>query len=415
MRHLHPSIVRRAVPVAILGAILLLPACSSGEEGAPQLPIPAGILAQDLAHRILLVDTHVDVPYRIMKKEENISEHTEGGHFDYPRAREGGLDAPFMSIYVPADYQDGGAKEYADQLIDLVEGFAEKWPQKFALAASTAEVRANFDKGILSLPMGMENGAPIEGDLANVEYFHGRGIRYITLTHSRNNHICDSSYAKERQWNGLSPFGRQVVAEMNRVGIMVDISHVTDDAFYQVLEVTKVPVIASHSSARHFTPGFERNMDDDMIKALAENGGVIQINFGAAFLSEAENQRAMTGWAQVGEFLEANDLTWNDPEADEQMKKYAEDHPPIDVPLSEVADHIDHVVQLVGIDHVGIGSDYDGVTSLPVGLEDVSTYPALIAELLRRGHSPDDVEKLLSGNLMRVWAQVEEYAAAQAG
>ena len=415
MTYLLALVVRRVVPLVLLGAVLLLPACSSGEESASQLPIPADILAQDLAHRLLLVDTHVDVPYRMMEKEENISEHTEGGHFDYPRAREGGLDAPFMSIYIPADYQDGGAKEYADKLIDMVEGFAEQWPQKFALAASTTEVHDNFDNGVMSLPMGMENGAPIEGDLANVKHFYDRGIRYITLTHSRNNHICDSSYAKEKKWNGLSPFGREVVAEMNRVGIMVDISHVTDDTFYQVLEITQVPVIASHSSARHFTPGFQRNMDDDMIQALAENGGVIHINFGSAFLNEAENLRSQAGWAKVGEYLEANDLTWSDPEAKEQLKQYAEEHPPIEVFLSEVADHIDHVVELVGIEHVGIGSDYDGVTSLPLGLEDVSTYPALLAELLRRGFSPDDIEKLMSGNLMRVWGQVEEYAAAQAG
>ncbi len=404
-------IARRLLTLLSLSAVLVFLGCSTGDNSTTSLPIPAEVLARDLVHKTLLVDTHVDVPYRMLDHEEDISEHTEGGHFDYPRAKEGGLDAPFMSIYVPAALQENGAKAHAEKLIDMVEAFAEKSPGKFALARSTEETIKNFEAGLISLPMGMENGAPIEGDLANVEYFHSRGIRYITLTHSENNHICDSSYATERKWNGLSPFGRKVVAEMNRVGIMVDISHVSDETFYQVLEITEVPVIASHSSSRHFTPGFERNMDDDMIKALAENGGVIQINFGAAFLNEEENHRAFAGWATIGAYLKENGLDWSSPEADEKMAQYNEENPPLEVPLSDVADHIDHVVALVGIDHVGIGSDYDGVDRLPVGLEDVSKYPNLVAELLRRGHSAQDIRKLLSGNLMRVWAEVEAYAA----
>lgn len=196
-------------------------------------------LADKLAHRYIIADGHVDLPYRLKVKNFRLTKEFIGisiesaeGDFDYVRAKAGGLDAPFMSIYIPASYQEsGGAKLLADSLIDMVRGIAGAHPDKFAVAVSPKEVERNFRKGIISLPLGMENGAPIEDDLANVAYFHRRGIRYITLTHSKDNLICDSSYDTTRTWNGLSPFGREVVLEMNRVGIMVDISHVSDSAF----------------------------------------------------------------------------------------------------------------------------------------------------------------------------------------
>ena len=250
-------------------------------------------LADKLAHDYIITDGHVDLPYRLKVKNFRLTKEyigipvkTDEGDFDYERAKEGGLDAPFMSIFIPADNQktEGASKLLADSLIDMVSGIADAHPDKFAIAVSPADVKKQFKKGLISLPMGMENGAPIEKDLANVAYFHQRGIRYITLTHSKDNNICDSSYDTTRTWNGLSPFGREVVLEMNRVGIMVDISHVSDSTFYQVMELTKAPCIASHSSCRKYTPGFERNMNDDMIKRLGENGGVIQINFGSTFL-----------------------------------------------------------------------------------------------------------------------------------
>ncbi|MBX2817591.1 MAG: dipeptidase, partial [Saprospiraceae bacterium] len=223
-------------------------------------------LAAELAQRFIITDGHVDLPYRLNvrnftfeKEFLGIPISTEDGDFDYARAKAGGLDAPFMSIYIPSSYQEkGGAKAFADSLIDMVNGITEAHPKFYALAGSPAEVEANFRAGKISLPMGMENGAPIEGDLSNVAYFYKRGIRYITLTHGKDNHICDSSYDTTGTWQGLSDFGRLVVPEMNRVGIMVDISHVSDNTFYQVMELTKAPVIASHSSCRNFTPDFER-------------------------------------------------------------------------------------------------------------------------------------------------------------
>ena len=245
--------------------------------------------------------------------------------------------------------------------------------------------------------------------LNNVKYFFDRGIRYVTLTHGKQNQICDSSYdTLNRSWNGLSPFGEKVVAEMNRVGMMVDISHVSDSAFYDVIKITKAPVIASHSSCRYFTPGFERNMSDDMIKALAKNGGVIQINFGASFLDSLArvNSKLLDSLEKT---LQDKGLTSKDSAAQPIIDQFAKNHSDLYSDVERVADHIDHVVKLVGIDHVGIGSDYDGVgDSLPLGLKDVSDYPNLFYVLLKRGYSDEDIKKICSGNIFRVWNKVIE-------
>ncbi|WP_100643080.1 dipeptidase [Alteromonas facilis] len=369
--------------------------------------------ANEIAQQTIIVDGHIDVPYRVKERWVDVTQATEGGDFDYPRAKQGGLNAPFMSIYVPASLDNSPkSTQLAHELIDSVEAIVARAPDKFAIATSVAEVKDHFAKGLISLPMGMENGSPIQGDLDNLKAFYQRGIRYITLAHSQSNHISDSSYDLRRQWKGLSPFGKQLVNEMNNLGIMVDISHVSDAAFYQALEITKVPVIASHSSLRKFTPGFERNMDDDMLKALAKNGGVIMINFGSGFVSPIARQ-----WRdRLTERREA--LIEEFGEQSEQVtafdEQYREQNPYPFSTLDMVLDHIDHVVETVGIDYVGIGSDYDGVgDSLPEGLKDVSTFPNLVAGLLKRGYSEAHIKQILSGNLLRVWQQVEDYAAKQ--
>lgn len=408
--------------LALVLCLPLLAACGGSpgapEEGGAESAAQAGDGetvpdARALAKELVLVDTHVDVPYRLVEEMEDISQATESGDFDYPRAVAGGLDAPFMSIYVPAAFQEtGGAKDHADRLIDLVEGFEADHPDKFTVVDSPDELLAVAAEGKIALPMGMENGAPIEGDLANLAHFHERGIRYITLTHSENNHICDSSYADERKWNGLSPFGEEVVAEMNRLGIMIDVSHISDDTFDQVMELTRAPVIATHSSCRHFTPGFERNLDDDQIRRLGEAGGVVAINFGSAFLTEEANGYSRAMWDAVGAFTEEHGLGRGDPEVQAFLEEYREENPYPYATLEDVVAHIDHVVELAGIDHVGIGSDFDGVgDSLPVGLKDVSEYPNLLQALLDRGYSREDVAKIWSGNVLRVWREVEEVAA----
>jgi membrane dipeptidase len=258
--------------------------------------------------------------------------------------------------------------------------------------------------------MGIENGAAIEDDLSALEHFFDRGVRYITLTHSEPNLICDSSYSTDRPWGGLSDFGRQVVAEMNRLGIVVDISHVTDDTFFQAIEISKAPMIASHSCCRHFTPGFERNLSNEGITRLAEAGGVIQIAFAPSFLNEAAQKQSTELWAIMTEFMDEHDVGFNSPEFKERVDLYYEQHPKVETTVSDVADHVLHVVELAGIDHVGIGSDFDGISSGPTGLEDVSSYPNLIEELLRRGLSEDDIRKICGENLLRVWSEVERIA-----
>jgi membrane dipeptidase len=351
--------------------------------------------------------------FTLQREILNVAERTESGNFDFPRSKEGGLDAPFMSIYIPSRYQEtGGAKVLADSLILMTKRLASTWPEKFAMAYSPEDIQNNFDMGKVSLPLGMENGAPIEDKIENLQYFYDQGIRYITLTHSKDNLIGDSSYDTTYINGGLSEFGVSVVNEMNRLGIMVDISHVSDDTFYDVMEVTKVPVIASHSSARHFTPGFERNMGDDMIRKLAENGGVIMINFGGNFIDQSFSEENDKAREHIVNWLVENDLNRRDPEAVAYIKKYVEENLPFPS-VEKVADHIDHVVELTGIDQVGLGSDFDGVgDTLPTGLKDVSMYPNLIAELLKRGYSKEDIEKICYKNVFRVWNEVAAFSKA---
>jgi len=372
--------------------------------------------AKAIAARVLIADTHIDVPYRLQEKPDDITVSTEGGDFDYPRAVEGGLNAVFMSIYTPASYETRGlSKSLADTLINMVEGFAVVAPDRFELASTVRETKGTVSGGKIALILGMENGAPIDGDLKNLEYFFDRGVRYITLTHSKDNHICDSSYDDRRTWRGLSPFGRVVVTEMNRLGIMVDVSHVSDDAFYEIMEITEAPVLASHSSCRTFTPGFERNMSDDMIVKLAKNGGVIQINFGSTFIKDESRRQNKTRRDHVERYARAKRLSTGSKEIKAYKKKYYKDHPIVLADVTDVADHIDHVVRIAGIDYVGLGSDFDGVgETLPEGLKDVSQYPNLIYELLVRGYTEDDIEKICSRNLFRVWEDVERVAARAA-
>lgn len=381
---------------------------------APKKPkVDHAKLAREIAKKYIITDGHIDVPYRLEDEFENVAEHTDHGDFDFPRAVAGGLDAPFMSIYIPAALEKtGGSKALADKLITMVEDIVKAAPDKFALAYSSTDVEANFRKGLISLPMGMENGSPIEGDLANLKHFYDRGIRYITLTHSKANHISDSSYDEERPAGGLTDFGKKLVVEMNKIGVMVDVSHISDAAFNDVMKISKAPVIASHSSARHFTPGFERNMSDEMIKSLARNGGVIQINFGSSFISQDAIEYGKVRKAAIKNFIAKNKFDEKSAEVEAFKVQYKAENPYPYSTLNDVLDHFDHVVKLVGVDYVGIGSDYDGVgDSLPNGLKDVASYPNLIEGLLKRGYSERDIAKILSGNVMRVWRTVETYAA----
>ena len=406
---------------ALIVTTLISLACSGEKSTSTPNDDQLRAKANDLAQQFILADTHVDLPYRLSIKHFRLEREylgipvsTTEGDFDFERAKKGGLDAPFMSIYIPSERQltpDNG-KAMADSLISMIEGIVQAHPDKFALARTPTEIEENSKSGKISLPLGMENGAPIGNDLNNVKYFFDKGIRYVTLTHGKANQICDSSYdTLNRKQNGLSPFGEKVVAEMNRIGMMVDISHVSDSAFYDVLKIAKAPVIASHSSCRFYTPGFERNMSDDMIKALAKNGGVIQINFGASFLDSTArvNHNLLDS---LGKMLESKGLTSKDSAAQPIIDQFAKNHSDLYSDVDRVADHIDHVVKLVGVDYVGIGSDYDGVgDSLPLGLKDVSDYPNLLYVLLKRGYTEEDIKKICSGNIFRVWNKVIEISA----
>ncbi len=398
-----------------------LVACSpKTPQEAPQVTQPEAEKVSDanrIAHENIIVDTHIDVPYRLETKPADVTSATDDGDFDYPRAVAGGLNAPFMSIYTPAALEaKGESYAVANKLIDIVEGIVQQAPDKFAIALTPADVRAQFKSGLISLPMGMENGSPIDGKFENLQHFYDRGIRYITLAHGKWNHISDSSYDPDKHWKGLSEFGKKLIPEMNRLGIMVDVSHVSDDAFYQAIDISAVPVIASHTSARFFTPGFERNADDDMIRKLAAKGGVIMINFGSSFITKAANEYTAAR-AEAGKAYQESHPEMTEEDLYKEFGKiYEQDHGPFPyATLDDVLDHFDHVVQLVGVDHVGIGSDFDGVgDSLPTGLKDVSSYPTLVQGLLDRAYSEADIKKILGENLLRVWKIVDDYAKGQA-
>ena len=393
----------------VLLPVLLTPVIAGAEE--VDLTVTAGLLAQ----RSLIIDTHIDVPYRLFDDWADVTQSTKDGDFDYHRARSGGLNIPFMSIYTPAEAEEEGTSyALANQLIDSVEALVGRAPGKFVIVKTTHDAKQAMENGLIGLAMGMENGSPIDGKLENLAFFHDRGISYITLAHSLSNHISDSSYDEERKWHGLSPFGKEVVAEMNRLGIMVDISHVTDEAFYQVLAISKTPVIASHSSPRHFTPDWERNMSDEMIKALAKNGGVIQINFGSSFVNKEARDWRETMVELRDIYLEANGLDKHDDESKQFEQDYRLEHPYPYATLDDLVANFEHVIGLVGAEHVGIGSDFDGVgDSLPAGMKDVSYYPALIEALLKREYTVDVIQAIMGGNLMRVWSEVEDHAAVQ--
>lgn len=372
----------------------------------------AGEKARQLAADTIIIDTHIDVPWRLMMDWEDLTKAAQRGDFDYERARAGGLNAPFMAIYVPSSYEDNGAYTLANHLIDFVESLVFRAPDKYAIAYSSADIYSHAEQGLISLPMGMENGAPLEGSLDKLSHFYQRGVRYITLAHAEDNHIADSSYDIRRRWGGLSPFGQDVVAEMNRIGMMIDVSHISDEAFYDVLEATQVPVIATHSSARTFTPGWQRNMSDEMIEALAENGGVVQVTFGSTFVTAQANQHRARIQRLTREINEA--LGEGSDEAQAAIEQMREENQYPFATYEDVLEHFDHIIQLVGIDHVGIGSDYDGVgDTLPEGLKDASTFPNLIQGFLDRGYSEQDIEKILYKNTMRVWEAAEAFAQAQ--
>ena len=369
--------------------------------------------ARKLAQDAIIVDTHIDAPGILMDGWADLGNEAKDREFDYPKARAGGLDVAFMSIYTsPRQDADGSAWQAANAMIDGVEALVQRHPDRFAILTSPKDAQRLLQGGRVLLPLGMENGAPIGDKLDNLRFFFNRGVRYITLAHSANNRIADSSYVIDKQWNGLSPFGRNVVKEMNRLGIMVDVSHLADGSAMEAIQLSTVPVIASHSAFRHFTPDFERNISDELAKAVAAKGGVVQVPFGTAFIDPASAADTQAHFRAINDFNRRNaelEAQGKPALARAQFDKdWEAAHPPHQSTLAQVLDQVDYAVKLIGIDHVGIGSDFDGVDGeLPGELKTVADYPNLVAGLQARGYGDADIRKILGGNLLRTWAQIE--------
>jgi membrane dipeptidase len=328
---------------------------------------------------------------------------------DLPKMREGGLDAEFFAIYVAGKYaKEGGAARRALDVIDSVRRTVERYPEKMGLATTAADVRRLKAEGKVAALMGIEGGHAIENSIPALRSFFDLGVRYMTLTHSNTNDWADSSGDKPR-WSGLNVLGRRVVAEMNRIGMIVDISHVSDDTFHNVIEVATAPPFASHSSCRAICNA-PRNMTDDMIRALAKKGGVIQINFASGFLDEDFRLKNDARREQIKAQMQAK-YPGDEAKQTEEGMKAAKALPPIPPPgLDKLMEHFEHAIKVGGVDAVGLGSDFDGVDSLPIGMENVTKLPMITYELLKRGHSEADIIKILGGNTLRVMEAVEAEA-----
>jgi len=400
------------VRAALGSAVLVLPAFVLTQ---PAQEPAVSARAKQLHDRAIVVDSHDDTTQRLLfDKTFDISARHKDGNIDVPRMREGGLDALFFSIWVPSDVTGPPAVKRAMDLIDCVREAARLHPGDLMLATTAADVRkAAADHKIAAL-MGIEGGHMIDDDLRLLRLYAALGVRYMTLTHFKNNNWADSSTDKPAH-NGLTPFGKDVVREMNRLGMMVDISHVADKTFFDALEVTKAPVIASHSSSRAIA-NHPRNMTDDMMRALAKNGGVVMINYHAAFLSEEFRVASEKKSGSVVQSMAAMSKKCGGNEACTTLESDRIDHEAMmkgelpKVMWEKIVDHIDHAVKVAGADHVGLGSDFDGAT-MPLGMEDASKLPKITDALLKKGYSDADIEKILGGNILRVMEQVEHVAA----
>ncbi|WP_019507438.1 dipeptidase [Pleurocapsa sp. PCC 7319] len=377
----------------------------------------------EIHDQILTVDTHIDWPMRQFLNPDfnpgvrHAPGQRESGQWDLIRMKEGGLDAVFMSIFTPqkkrTDEGHATAKEVALKQIELTKKMVAYNPDLAEIALTPEDAYRLEKTRKRAIFIGMENGYPIAKDLRNLQLFFNLGVRYITITHSKNNQLGDSSTDEQPEWGGLSPFGEKVVQEMNRLGMMVDISHVHDETFWDVIKLTKAPVIASHSSARMFHD-VPHNMSDEMLKAIAKNGGVVQVALLDDFIKEMEQtQERATALEELKEetfaLLHGELSQAEHKKVMEKMHKIDEKHPKNRPTLADAIDHLDHMVQVMGIDHVGIGSDFDGGGGL-VGIDDVSEMPNITRELLARGYTADEIRKLWGGNLMRVFNQVIKVA-----
>ena len=394
---------------ALLLAVLALPVLVF-TQSAPADAVSAR--AKQIHDRAIVIDTHDDTTQRLLfDKTFDIAVRQKNGNIDIPRMREGGLDGLFFSIWVPSDVTGAPAVKTATALIESVHKAVKAHPNDLVLATTAADVRRAAAEHKIAALMGMEGGHMINDDLGQLRKYAADGVRYLTLTHFKNNNWADSSTDKA-QHNGLTPFGKDVVRELNKLGMMVDISHVADKTFYDALEVSKAPVIASHSSCRAIA-NHPRNMTDDMLRALARNGGVVMINYHVAFLSEEFRVASEKRSGDVVASNAAMAKKCGGNEACATMESEREDHEAMrkgELPMvtwEKIVEHIDHAVKVAGADHVGLGSDFDGAT-MPFGMEDASKLPKITDALLKKGYTEQDIEKILGGNILRVMEQVEK-------
>ena len=368
--------------------------------------------AVSILERTISIDSHCDTPLRFQDSTFDLGKRNTRGCFDLPRMEEGRLSAEFFAIFVA----NGLEKEHPSQMalgyLQNVYKAVNKYSSKIAIAYSVKDLLSIHKQGKKVICLGMENGLPLEDDFGNLDMFYNLGIRYITLTHSKNNSFCDSSTDTTETWSGLSQLGKKLVHEMNKKGIMVDASHISDKAFWDCIKYSKAPIIVSHSCCKVFS-SHPRNLTDDMIKALAKNGGVLQLNFYPAYLDDEYNQNIEKYSKSVSVPVDSiRKLYKNDQKTmREEISKFRKLFPyPQSVSVERLIDHIDHVVKLVGVDYVGIGSDFDGLSVFPKGLEDVSKMPIITYHLLKRGYSEEDIKKIVGGNFLRVWEAVEKTA-----
>ena len=366
----------------------------------------------------IVIDTHVDTTPKFQDPGWSFAERHEDGHVDLPRLREGGQDAVFWSIYMGRTEGRGAAIREAVERIDAVHELVRRYPDDLALATTADELRRAVQQGKIASLMGIEGGHIIENSLPALRTLHRLGARYLTLTHSFHTAWADSSGTNdvpEPEHGGLTPFGEDVVRELNRLGMMVDVSHVSDDTFFDAVRVSSAPVVASHSSARAVAD-HPRNMSDEMLRALSRNGGVVMINFYSGYVDAGLVEPIRSLFRRLGPQIAAlRDQHADDPRARGTAfdRLLGEQEIPATT-LSVLLDHFDHAIRVAGPEHVGIGSDWDGVVSMPQGLEDVSKLPALTRGLLERGHSADTVRGILGENLLRVMVQVEAAAGESA-
>ena len=403
-----PRLLLLALPLAVVGAAAARPDAPKSARGA----VAVSDEARRITREAILVDGHNDLPFALRLRGNSSFESIDIAkpqprlHTDIPRLRAGGVGAQFWSVYVPASTaKDHTAVTKTLEQIDVVHRMIRQYPDTFAFAGSVDDILRAHKEGKIASLIGIEGGYSIDNSLGVLRMMYALGVRYMTLTHSASLDWADSA-TDDPKVHGLSPFGEQVVAEMNRLGMLVDISHVSAETMRHVLRVARAPVIASHSSAFALA-NHPRNVPDDVLKLVKENGGVVMVNFYSGFITP-EGAKAMKEMFQVYRDLKAKYP--NDKEAQEAYAAWKRDHPFPTGSVHDVVDHIDHIVKVAGVDHVGIGSDYDGIGVCPKQLEDVSCYPVITQVLLDRGYSREDIHKILGGNVLRALRGAERVA-----